>query len=92
MKSILQNEKVCYLCGGEYGLERHHIFAGVANRRISEAKGLWVWLCGDTCHRGADGAQYDPEKNFYLKQMAQMAYEQTHSHDEWMKLIRRNYI
>lgn len=92
MKSILQNEKVCYLCGKEYGLERHHIFAGVANRRISEAEGLWVWLCGDTCHRGTDGAQYDPEKNLYLKQMAQMAYEQTHSHREWMKLIRRNYL
>ena len=92
MKSILQDEKKCYLCGREYGLERHHIFAGVANRRISEAEGLWVWLCGETCHRGIDGAQYDPEKNRFLKQMAQMAYEQTHSHDEWMKLIRRNYL
>ena len=92
MKSILQDDKVCYLCGREYGLERHHIFAGVANRRISEEHGLWVWLCGQTCHRGVDGAQYDPEKNRYLKEMAQMAYEQTHSRDEWMKLIRRNYL
>lgn len=91
MKSILQNEKVCYLCGRQYGLERHHIFAGVANRRISEAEGFWLWLCAD-CHRGTEGAQYDPEKNRYLKQMAQAAYEQTHSRDQWMKLIRRNYL
>ena len=92
MKSILQDEKVCFLCGREYGLEKHHIFAGVANRRISEAEGLWCWLCGETCHRGIDGAQYDSEKNLYLKQMAQAAYEQTHSHDQWMKLIRKNYL
>lgn len=91
MKSILQNEKVCYLCGRQYGLELHHIFAGVANRRISDANGFVCWLCHD-CHTGTEGAQYDREKNQYLKQMAQMAYEQTHSHDEWMRLIRKNYI
>lgn len=91
MKSILQNEKVCYLCGKEYGLESHHIFAGVANRRISEENGLKVWLCHG-CHTGTDGAQYDREKNLFLKQMAQAAYEQNHTHDEWMKLIRKNYI
>ena len=91
MKSILQNEKVCYLCGKEYGLESHHIFAGVANPRISEENGLKVWLC-HRCHTGTDGAQYDREKNLFLKQMAQAAYEQNHTHDEWMKLIRKNYI
>ena len=91
MTSILQRNKVCYLCGRMTGLERHHIFGGVANRRISEQYGLWVWLCHE-CHTGTDGAQYDPEKNRHLKQIAQMAYEQTHSRDEWMKLIRRNYI
>ena len=91
MKSILQNETVCYLCGRQYGLEKHHIFAGVANRRISEAEGLTCYLCHD-CHTGANGAQYDPEKNRYLKAMAQAAYEQNHTHDEWMKLIRRNYL
>jgi len=91
MKSILQEEKVCYLCGKQYGLELHHIFAGVANRRISEQHGLKVWLCHD-CHTGQDGAQYNSEKGLYLKQMAQTAFEQTHTHDEWMRLIRKNYI
>ena len=87
----MQSEKVCYLCGRQFGLERHHVFAGVANRRISEEHGLWVWLCHN-CHTGTEGAQYDPDKTRYLKQMAQMAYEQNHTRDEWMRLIRRNYI
>ena len=91
MRSILQAERTCFLCGTERALEKHHIFAGVANRRISEEHGLWVYLCHN-CHTGTDGAQYDHEKNVWLKQAAQMAFEQTHTHDEWMRLIRKNYI
>ena len=90
-RSILQNEKVCYLCGKQYALERHHIWAGVANRRISEREGLWVWLCHD-CHTGTEGAQYEKDKNLYLKQVAQAEYEKNHTHDEWMRLIRKNYL
>ena len=92
MKSILQTEKVCYLCGRTNGLERHHIFGGVANRKISEANGLWVWLCGVTCHRGLDGAQYDPLVNRRLKMDAQYAFERTHTRAEWMRLIGKNYL
>ena len=91
MNSILQSEKVCYFCGKQYGLECHHIFAGIANRRISEKHGLKVWLCA-TCHRGTEGAQYAKEANLRLKQEAQAAFEQTHSHREWMELIRKNYL
>ena len=91
MKSIVQTSKDCFLCGRETCLERHHIFAGVANRPISEREGLWVWLCHD-CHTGNKGAQYEKETNLYLKQAAQMAYEQCHTHEAWMRLIRKNYI
>lgn len=90
-KSILQSEKSCYLCGRAFGLERHHIFSGVANRKISEREGLWVWLCHD-CHTGTEGAQYDKGKNTRLKQEAQTAYEKAHSHREWMTMIRKNYV
>ena len=95
-KSILQEERVCYLCGSINHLEKHHIFAGVANRKISEREGLWCWLCGhgsvNNCHTGTEGAQYDKEKNRMLKADAQWAYEQTHSRSEWMKLIGKNYL
>ena len=91
MKSILQNTKVCYLCGAVTGLERHHIFAGVANRKLSERFGLWVYLC-QRCHTGTDGAQYDREKNMRLKRDAQMAFEQDYSREEWMRIFRKNYL
>lgn len=91
MKSILQSEKVCYICGKQITLERHHCISGFANRKISEHYGLWVWLCHD-CHTGTEGAQYDKDKNIRLKQDAQRAYERNHTHSEWMNLIRKNYI
>lgn len=92
MKSILQTEKVCFLCGKTVGLELHHIFGGVANRKISTREGFVVWLCGETCHRGTDGAQYNKELNLYLKREAQKAFERTRTREEWLKLIGRNYL
>ena len=90
-KSILQDEKVCYLCEKQYGLERHHIMSGTANRKLSEKYGLWVWLCHD-CHTGTEGAQYDKQKNWDLKVQAQMAFENLYGHDLWMKTFYKNYI
>ena len=90
-KSIVQDDKQCYFCGKVTGLTTHHVFAGVANRPISEKYGLKVWLCHD-CHTGTEGAQYDKMKNLQLKQDAQYAFERTHSRNEWMKLIGKNYL
>ena len=88
--SILQDEKVCYLCGCERNLELHHIFGGVANRPLSQRYGLVVWLCAK-CHRGIDGAQYCKEVNLRLKQEAQRAFVARHGTEEWMKLFKKNY-
>ena len=90
-KSILQKEKCCFFCGRRTGLEEHHIFGGVANRPISDKYGLVVWLCHEH-HTGTEGAQYDKERNQSLKRLAQIAFEARHSHDEWMDLIKKNYL
>jgi hypothetical protein len=90
-KSIMQSERVCYMCGRVNGLTVHHVFAGVANRKISENYGLWVWLCHN-CHTGRDGAQYNKEKNLKLKQDAQMAFQKYYGRKVWMQLIRKNYL
>ena len=89
--SIVQTRKECWFCGARYGLEEHHIFAGVANRKISEKYGLKVWLCHDH-HTGDDGAQYNRELGDQLKQEAQKAFERLHGHGMWMQLIRKNYL
>ena len=90
-KSIIQQEKRCWFCGAVVGLEEHHIFAGTANRKISEKYGLKVWLC-HRHHTGKDGAQYDRDMNLQLKQEAQRKFEQIYSHELWMETIRKNYL
>lgn len=87
----MQKNRECYFCGRTFGLEKHHVFAGTANRRISEREGFWLYLCHDH-HTGSHGAQYDIDLNLLLKQDAQRAYEKTHTRAEWMALIRKNYL
>ena len=93
MKSILQSEKVCYLTGSTYNLHRHHIYAG-SRRQISEREGFWVWLTGyyhnqsnEGVH-GKDGHALD----LWLKQECQRKYEETHSREEWMAIMHKNYL
>ena len=89
-KSILQHEKVCYLCGSRLDLERHHIMAG-PNRKWSEKYGLWIWCCHEH-HTGQNGVQYNRDLNQRVKRLAQIAFEARHSHDEWMQVFRKNYL
>ena len=94
MKSILQDEKVCYITGQTENLHEHHIYGGVANRKISEANGFKVYLVGylhnqsDIGVHGKDGKDLD----LWLKKRCQQKFEETHTRAEFMKLIGKNYI
>ena len=90
-KSIMQDTRECYICGRVTGLERHHVFGGVANRPKSERLGLWVYLCHE-CHTGKAGAQYDGKTNQSLKRDAQAAFEKTGTRAAWMAEIGKNYL
>ena len=91
-KSILQpmEPEQCYNCGSRVAPEVHHIYAGTANRSISDANGFWVYLCA-RCHRGKNGAQYS-SLGYRLKRECQEEFEKTHTREEFMKLIGRNYV
>lgn len=93
MNSIMQNEinVQCYFCGKQINLERHHVMAGIANRKLSEKYGLYIWLCHE-CHIGKNGAQYNKEKNVYLKKQAQKAFEEIYGHDKWMSVFMKSYL
>ena len=91
MRSALQDEKRCYICGSVIDLERHHILAGVGRRSLSERHGLWVYLC-HRHHTGRGGAQYDPDLSRGLKEDAQRAFERDHTRDEWMSIFGKNYL
>lgn len=92
MKSIIQNEKRCYLCGSTVNLESHHIFFGTALRPISDKHGLKVWLCAYHHRDQKNGAHGNREVDLYLKQKAQRAFEKKHGHEKFMEIIGRNYL
>ena len=75
MKSIIQDEKECYVCGTRHGLQKHHIFGGTANRKKSEQYGLTVWLCMDH-HTGDHGVHRDQVMMDCFHMKGQLAFEE----------------
>lgn len=91
MKSIISNERVCFICGSPFNLHKHHIFGG-ANRRLSEQDGLWVYLTGHYHNLSNEGVHFNKELDLQLKQLAQQKYEETHTREEFMQRYGRNYL
>lgn len=63
------------------------------NRKNSDKHGFTVWLC-EQHHRGTDGV-HGKEGAYYdnkLKQECQAKFEETHSREEFMKIIGKNYL
>lgn len=94
-RSIIQDDPThCYLCGRngyEDPLELHHVFGG-PRRHLADEDGLTVYLCGARCHRlGKFSAHNNRTIRRMLQAEAQTAYEQTHTHAEWMERYGRNY-
>lgn len=75
-KSILDTTKgICFICGRHTFTEKHHIFGGVANRRLSEEDGLWVYLCHDHHNRPPDGVHFNKENMERLHVAGQSRWE-----------------
>lgn len=93
--SIVQDLSVqrCFVCGCVRELELHHIMHGkTVNRRLSTRYGLTCWLCR-THHTGRFGVHSgNTELNRKLQQVAQIAFEKTHTRSEWMKIFGKNYL
>lgn len=93
MKSILQQEKECYICHTTQGLELHHVINGVANRKKSDADGLTLWLC----HRHHTGSKYsvhmNQELDLILKKKAQLVWERKYGDREaFIKRYGKSYL
>ena len=98
MKSIMQNEKECYLCRkmfnicNDRGLHEHHIYEGYGRRRQSEAIGAKVWLCAKHHNMSDYGIHFNKEEDMELKRACQRKFEETHTREEFMEKIGRNYL
>lgn len=91
MNSILQDQKECYLTHAKQELHKHHIYGG-KNRLVSEQNGFFVYLRHDWHVGTTYCVHHNPLLDKRLKQQCQQAYELTHSREEFMRLIGRNYL
>ena len=96
MESIIQKEKVCFLCsrnGATDPLEQHHIF-GASNRKLSEKYGLKIWLCGNNCHRNGSSAVHQNRTTAdQIKAAGQAKWEETYgTREDFLRLFGRNYL
>lgn len=91
MKSIISNEKVCYLCKTPYGIHKHHIF-GAYNRWKSEEYGCWVYLCGPHHNLSDLGVHYNKPLDRELKRLAQTKFEETRSRARFMDIFGKNWL
>jgi len=99
--SILHDkaDRTCYLCmllDQNYRryrhLHEHHIFGGLANRPISEANGLKVYLCLSHHFEGPENVHSNAGNMELLRQEGQRAFEKTRTREEFIKLIGKNYL
>ena len=96
--SIIQTDgiKRCYISHafvGKHGepLEKHHVMNG-ALRDWADEQGLWIWItpeCHRMLHENWFGAMVQKS---LLKQIAQIKFEELHSHEEWMEKVHKNYV
>ena len=74
MKSILSNERECYVCGTPLNLHRHHIWGG-GRRKLSEKHGCWVYLCAKHHNMSDKGVHFNKALDTELKQDCQEMWE-----------------
>lgn len=93
MKSVLQNEKKCYVCYARDNLHDHHVFFGTANRKLSEKRGLKAWLCPRHHNMSNEGVHFNKQLDRVLKIEAQEYYEEHYgTREDFIKEFGKNYL
>ena len=92
-KSILSNEKRCWVCGKITNIEKHHIFGGGC-RKLSEKYGIWIYLCHEHHNEPPDGAHHNAEIMERFRKMGQKAAMKKYNWNEedFIKIFGRNYL
>lgn len=78
----------CYICHKQ-AIQRHHVF-NASNRGHATDDHLWIPVCLD-CHIKIHNER-SQRLNYSLKRDGQLAYEEDHTRDEFMKRYGKNYL
>lgn len=90
-RSIMSNERKCYVCGMTQGLHVHHVFFG-PNRKNSDQWGCWVYLCARHHNMSNEGVHFNKHLDNYIKAQTQRKFESLYGHDEFMRIFGRDWL
>lgn len=95
---VRQEPGTCYLCVRLHGnyvqhraLHKHHVYDG-PNKPISEEHGFWVYVCWRHHTYGKEAAHEQIDSLRIMQEDVQREYEKTHTRQQFMALIGRNYL
>ena len=92
-KSILSNERRCYICGSTVNLQKHHILYGTSNRKNSERWGCWCYLCAYHHTMSDEAVHFNHLLDLSLKQECQRAFEdQIGDSEMFMSIFGKNWL
>lgn len=81
----------CVVCGSPY-IQKHHIFFGNANRKISDKYGYIMPLCAEH-HTGGNGIHRNRGMSLYWMQTAQKHYEKHKgTREDFIQIFGRSYL
>ena len=72
--------------------ERHHIFYGTGNRKLSEKYGMKVYLAPLYHRMYPNGVHRNHANDLMVKQFGQQQFEAEHGHEKFMKTFGKNYL
>lgn len=92
-RSLLDNNKICFICGTTFNLHKHHIFGG-ANRSKSEKDGCWCYLCASHHNMSDKGVHFNKQADLNLKKVCQTAWMVRYNKttDDFIREYGRNYL
>jgi hypothetical protein len=92
-KSIISEERVCYICGSHQWIEVHHVFFG-ANHKASERYGLKVPLCHYCHNEPPNGVHFNKDNCRSLQRKVQKIAMKYYGWDmeAWRSVFGRNYL
>lgn len=92
-KSIISNEKSCFICG-DPNVVKHHSFHGTANRQISESQGCWIYLCPEHHNMSNEGVHFNHPFDVMLKKYTQMIWEEKNgkSREDFIKTFGKSHL
>lgn len=83
-------DDLCDICGRPYA-HLHEVYFG-KNRQISIREGFQVRLCEYHHEDHRAGVHHNKALDDHYKQITQAKYEETHTREEFRKLIGKSYL